>query len=200
MNISVTALFVVFCLGLLVPSGLMGCEVTEESGACVIEATDDGAWWCDEDEEQQYCNAQWDADLGLGNVSTFHAGRICPDVGYAYWCDYDDMVASGAPLAYYIARYLSNEGCDPTVPASGGTGSYSTTCDDGYHCVEYYSSVASEIVGIDSQCNYAQPASCPSGPVCTHVNGTLSAITYTYNASAEEVRTLCLQTEGTYSD
>ncbi len=94
----------------------------ESSGACITHDLDSGGWWCNEDEEEEYCNAEWAAEFPIGNDYVFEEEKLCAQVGYANWCDQQDMEASGSSAVYLEGRYLSNASCDPLVPAGGSSG------------------------------------------------------------------------------
>lgn len=108
----------------------------EESGSCVT-VTDDGNYYCfnvgEEENESNgtntYCfEGQGTTLSGASDQTTFQTGLSCEEVGYKYFCSYDQMKRSGGRSAYAVSRWLTNSLCDPGKPTGGSSSGSGANC------------------------------------------------------------------------
>jgi uncharacterized membrane protein YgcG len=108
-------------VGLMATSALLamavlatGCD-EDASGACVTHNKTRSVYFCFEDKSESMCQAD-----SSSSSDTFHEDRSCGSAGYSHWCTTTKMEKHGLSGA---SRYLSNSGCDPRIPAGGGSSS-----------------------------------------------------------------------------
>jgi hypothetical protein len=78
------------------------------NGACVSHELKEHWYWCQDDEKEEYCNAEWAKRVG-DLALALSPGKTCKELGYAYTCENGWL--------------LSNASCDASKPApSASTG------------------------------------------------------------------------------
>ena len=111
--------------GLAAVAGCILPHSEAETGACASYDPSGPGYWCDDDGDAETCDNEWEIDVTVDVVQSFHEGETCAGLGYAYYCTAEQMAASGGP-AYVVGRLLGNPECDASrqpgdVAAAGGS-------------------------------------------------------------------------------